>query len=103
MAREFVGRWAGRIAEGSDADHERFVAELRTPASAELLRKYSLIEYTLYRRGRDLDVVFKSEKPPIIAGFLRNKRMWPDFWEFTQPGSVDVPADKEVVFRWSLD
>ena len=48
--------------------------------------------------GEGLDVIFKSEKPPIIAGFLKNKRMWPDFWEFDAPGETDTPT-KPLVFR----
>ena len=98
--REFVGRWSGAVRTGAEVDHQRFVEELRTSALAELLGKYSLTEYAMYQRGNELEVVFKSEKPTIIAGFLRNKRMWPDFWEFTQPGASDVPADKDLVFRW---
>jgi len=79
------------------------VAELRTPASADLLRKYSLTEYAMYQRDQELEVIFKSEKPEIIAGFLKNKRLWPDFWEFAHPGEVDVPADKPEIFRWTRD
>jgi hypothetical protein len=101
--REFVGRWAGTVREGSEAEHQRFVDELRTPALAELLRKYSLTEYAMYQDGNRLEVVFKAEKPTIIPGFLKNHRMWPDFWEFSQPGESDVPADKPLVFRWTRD
>jgi hypothetical protein len=101
VAREFVGRWSGRVQAGAEAQHDRFVEELRTPASAELLGKYSLTEYAMYQRADDLEVIFKSEKPEIIAGFLKNKRMWPDYWEFEAPGEADMPADKELVFRWT--
>jgi len=102
MAREFVGRWSGRVQPGAEQQHEAFVAELRTPASAELLGKYSLTEYAMYQEGAALDVVFKSEKPPIIAGFLKNKRMWPDYWEFDAPGETDVP-NKPLVFKWTRE
>lgn len=101
MAHEFVGRWSGRIQPGAEQQHDQFVAVLRTPESADLLGKYSLTEYAMYRRDDDLEIVFKSEKPAIIAGFLKNKRMWPDYWEFEAPGEVDVPADKQLVFRWT--
>ena len=101
MPREFVGRWAGRIQEGARQQHDEFVSMLRTPESAELLGKYSLTEYALYQRDGELEVIFKSEKPSIIAGFLKNKRMWPDYWEFEGPGESDVPADNPLVFRWT--
>jgi len=102
MAREFVGRWSGRVQRGAEQQHQAFVAELRTPESAELLGKYSLTEYAMYQDGSALDVVFKSEKPPIIAGFLKNKRMWPDYWEFEAPGDTDVP-NKPLVFKWTRE
>jgi hypothetical protein len=98
--REFVGRWSGAVREGSEREHAKFLEGLRTPASAELLVKYSLTEYAVYQRGRELDVIFKADKPTVIPGFLKNKRMWPEFWEFARPGEVDVPADKALVFRW---
>ena len=101
MAREFVGRWAGRVKEGSEEEHRQFVEYLRTPDAAKLLGKVSLTDYAVYQNGPELEVIFKSDRPVIIAGFLRNKRLWPSFWEFTQPGQVDVPADKELVFRWT--
>jgi hypothetical protein len=101
MAREFVGRWSGRVQSTADEQHDAFVAALRSPESAELLGKYSLTEYAMYQRDRELEVIFKSEKPEIIAGFLKNKRMWPDYWEFEAPGTADVPADKPLVFRWT--
>jgi hypothetical protein len=101
MAREFVGRWSGRVQAGAEEQHGQFVASLRTPASAELLGKYSLTDYAMYQRDDELEVIFKSAKPEIIAGFLKNKRMWPDYWKFEAPGVADVPADKSLVFRWS--
>jgi hypothetical protein len=100
VAREFVGRWSGRIQAGAEQQHDEFVKALHTPDSAELLRKYSLTEYAVYQMGDDLEIIFKSEKPEIIAGFLKNKRMWPDYWEFDSPGEADVP-DKPLVFRWT--
>ena len=89
--------------DGAEAEHEQFVAELRTPDTATLLGKYSLTAYALYQNGNQLEVVFKSEKPTIIPGFLRNKRMWPSFWEFEHPGETDRPTDKAEVFRWTHD
>ncbi|MPZ13344.1 MAG: hypothetical protein GEU73_02785 [Chloroflexi bacterium] len=101
VPREFVGRWVGRMRPGGESEHERFLDALRSPDGAALLRKCSLTEYALYQRGPEMEIVFRSEKPTIIAGFLRNKRMWPPFWEFTGPGQSDVPADKPLVYRWT--
>jgi hypothetical protein len=103
MAREFVGRWSGHIKAGHEDEHEAFVARLRTPESSALLRKYSLTEYAMYQNGNDLEIVFKSDKQTIIPGFLRNKPLWPSFWEYEQPGTSDVPPDKTEVFRWTRD
>jgi hypothetical protein len=101
--REFVGRWSGHVREGAEQDHDRFVDYLRSDDGRKLLGKVSLTEYSVYQKGRDLDVVFKSDRPMIIAGFLRNKRLWPGFWEFEQPGQVDEPADKDLVYRWTRE
>jgi len=103
MAREFVGRWSGTIKAGHEADHEQFIEHLRSPEGMTLLRKYSLTEYTMYQQGNALEVVFKSDKQTIIPGFLRNKPLWPSFWEFEQPGASDVPRDKPEVYRWTRD
>ena len=76
--------------------------QLRTPEAANLLRKCSLTEYAIYQLASELEIIFKSEKPTIIAGFFRNKRLWPLYWEFREPGQSDVPPDKPLVFRWAL-
>ena len=99
--REFVGRWSGRIQAGAEVEHEHFVERLRTPETATLLRKYSLTEYAMYQKGNELEIIFKSDKQTIIPGFLRNKPLWPTFWEFERPGESDVPRDKVEVFRWT--
>ncbi len=101
--REFVGRWSGRVAAGAEADHARFVELLRTPELADLLRRTNLTEYALYQDGPRLDVVFKAERPSITAGFLRNRRLWPSFWEFAQPGEEAVEHQHPAVFRWTRD
>jgi hypothetical protein len=89
------------VRAGAEADHAAFLAYLRSDEGAKLLGKVSLTEYAVYQRGLALDVVFMSDRPVIIAGFLRNKRLWPAFWDFEQPGQVDVPEDKELIFRWT--
>jgi hypothetical protein len=75
---------------------------LRSPAGADLLRRCSLTYYALYQRGQTLDVLFRSDKPSIIAGFLRNRRMWPDFWEFEGPGDGSEPGVTPEV-EWQRD
>jgi hypothetical protein len=91
------------VRAGAEAEHERFLDQLRTPESANLLQKCSLTDYAVYQKGLELDVVFKSDRPVIIAGFLRNKKLWPAFWDFSHPGEADEPADKELVFRWTRE
>ena len=73
---------------------------LQTPDAANLLARCSLTRYAIYQDGLDLEIVFTSQKPSIIPGFLRNKRLWPEFWEFTQPGTEGDPAGKTLRFQW---
>jgi hypothetical protein len=103
VAQEFVGRWSGRVTPGHEAEHDSFVRWLRSDEGTSLLRKYSLTEYAMYQRHRELEIVFKSDRQTIIPGILRNKPLWPPFWEFGQPGTSDVPVDKEEVFHWTRD
>ncbi len=99
----FVGRWSGHVVPGAEEEHARFVEALRTPESADILRRANLTEYTLYQDGPNLDVVFKAERPSIGAGFLRNRRFWPSFWEFVQPGDEAREQELPVVFHWARD
>ena len=98
-AREFTGRWHGALRAGSEAEHRAFLERLRGADGADLLRRCGLTGYALYEQGSQLDVVFRSEKPSIIAGFLRNKKLWPEYWEFGAPGNeadlLPVPT-----FEW---
>jgi hypothetical protein len=100
--REFVGRWSGHVKAGSEAEHEAFLDYLRSAEGVKLLGKVSLTSYAIHQDGLALDVIFKSDRPVIIAGFLRNKRLWPGYWEFEQPGQVDEPS-KPLVFRWTRE
>lgn len=98
---EFTGRWTGRVRSGAEDDHERFLDGLRTSEGGRLLERCGLTDYRLYQRGTDLEIHFKSAKPSIIAGFLRNKRMWPQYWEFDAPGQEGATPDKPLVFEWT--
>lgn len=97
--REFTGRWHGAIRSGSETEHEQFVERLRSDAGADLLRRCGLTHYALYAHGSELDIVFRSEKPSIIAGFLRNKRLWPEYWEFAGAGA-DADTMVSPTFEW---
>lgn len=97
---EFTGRWTGQLRAGSEAEHDQFVDSLRTPAAASLLTRCGLTHYALYRNGLELEIHFASERPSIIAGFLRNRRMWPEYWEFKAPGQEGVAAEKPLAFEW---
>ena len=75
--------------------------DLNAPAELFPSRNRKIASKVKLHIEDDLEVIFKSEKPSIIAGFLKNKRMWPDYWEFLGPGEADVPADKPLVFHWA--
>jgi hypothetical protein len=99
--REFVGRWSGRIAAGAEDQHNRFVASLRTLEGAQLLQRCNLTEYAIYQQGSDLEVVFKAARPSITAGFLRNRRLWPSFWNFIRPGDDEAVQGRDALFHWT--
>jgi hypothetical protein len=75
------------------------VEQLASEAGADLLRRCGLTHYALYEHESSLDVVFRSDKPSIIAGFLRNKKLWPDFWEFGAPGA-EADESGPATFEW---
>ena len=102
-ARQFTGRWRGTIQAGRETEHDAFVERLSTPDGADLLRRCGLTSYALYRDGDDLSVVFRSAEPSIIAGFLKNKKLWPDFWEFTNPGQEGDVAGATPSFSWTAN
>lgn len=99
--REFTGRWAGSIRPGFEGAHEQFLDGLRADEGRALLQKCGLTAYTIYQSRWELEVIFKSDRPMIIAGFLRNRRLWPNFWEFTRAGEKDEPEDKPLIFQWA--
>jgi hypothetical protein len=99
--REFVGRWSGRIVAGAEDEHDRFVAYLRTPEGGQLLQRCNLTADAIYQHGADLEVVFKADRPSITAGLLRNRRLWPSFWEFVRPGDEAAVAGRDALFDWT--
>jgi len=103
MSVQPTGRWVGTIRAGSKREHDVFVEGLRSEAGADLLRRCNLTEYALYQQALDLTVVFRTERPSILAGFLRNRRMWPEFWVFSHPGQEGAEDGRPLIFRWTRD
>ena len=93
--------WRGRVKPEARDEHERFVAWLQTAEAAEQFRKFLLSRYTLAQQGDDLTITLAAEEPPPIIRFLRNPRMWPDYWEYASAGgdAADVPESATRV-RW---
>jgi hypothetical protein len=88
------------VAAGSENAHAAFLAWLGTVEGTDLLRRSNLIEYAIYQQGARLDIVFKTRRASILAGFVRNRRLWPTYWEFDQPGEAGFEAGREPVFAW---
>ncbi len=93
--------WRGRIKPGHRDEHEQFVAWLQTDEAAVQYAKFLLNGYSLAQQGDALTVTLAAEEPPPIIRFLRNPRMWPDYWEYLSAGgdAADVPDDA-VRVRW---
>lgn len=100
--------WIGRVREGSDPEHEAFVAWLKSDAGAELFRRRRLTDYRLVQAGRTVTVVFKAPHtgdPRLMIDFLRYPQAWPEFWEFERGGRADadsevVPPEGRVLVHW---
>jgi len=93
--------WHGHVKTDARDRHEQFIGWLGTPEATQQYAKFLLTGYTLAQHGDDLTVLMSAEEPPAIIRFLRNPRMWPDFWEYVQAESEasDVPDD-EIRVRW---
>ncbi len=93
--------WKGAIRPGSQGEHEQFVAWLGSSEAAVQYAKFFLTGYTLAQDGDELTVVLKAEDPVAVIRFLRNRRMWPEFWEFraNDPSGAEPPAE-QVRVRW---
>lgn len=102
---ERVAVWSGRVKEGAEAQHAAHVQWLRSAEAGQVFSRYLLEEYRLVQRGARLEVTFKSKDPPAIIRFIRNRRMWPAFWQYEGAGSG--PADEaegglpgELLVHW---
>jgi hypothetical protein len=94
--------WRGRVKPEHRAEHETFVEWLGTDEAKLQYAKFLLTGYTLAQQGDDLTISMSAEEPPPIIRFLRNPRMWPDYWEYLSAGSgaaSDVSEDA-VRIRW---
>lgn len=74
--------WTGRIRAGAEAEHERFVGWLDSAAGRTALGRALLTGYRLEESDGRVTVRFAAAAPPPIIRFLRNRRFWPEFWEF---------------------
>src|SRR5919198_2955479 len=94
--------WTGRVKPGSEAEHERFVEWLRSPEGQGMLSRSLLTGYRLVEQDGRLSITFGADEPPPIIRFLRNRRFWPDFWEFESAASaatIGEGASERVVWR----
>lgn len=98
--------WRGRVKPEGREEHERFVAWLNTDEARLQFAKFLLTGYTLEEDGDRLTITLAAEEPPPIIRFLRNTRMWPEFWEFESAGAGDSAAEDTAAngrVRWRRD
>jgi hypothetical protein len=107
-AGEDTRLWVGRVANGFEADHARFVEWLNGPEAESIFRRRRLTEYELTEENGTVTVVFKAPRtgdPRIMIDFLRYPGLWPDFWEFVRGGraedeAVPSPPPSAVKVHW---
>ena len=93
--------WRGTVQPEARDEHERFVAWLNSDEAAVRYAKYGLTGYTLSQQGDELTISMAAEEPTQVIRFLRNPRMWPDFWVFqTATPEPRDPAMDDVRVRW---
>ena len=93
--------WRGRVKPEHREEHEQFVAWLGTDEAKAQYAKFLLNGYSLAQQGDDLTITLTASEPPPIIRFLRNPRMWPDYWEYLSAGgdTAELPDDT-VRVRW---
>jgi hypothetical protein len=93
--------WRGRVKPEHREEHEQFVAWLGTDEAKLQYSKFLLTGYRLAQQGDDLTILMSAQEPPPIIRFLRNSRMWPEYWEYVSAGggAADLPEDA-VRIRW---
>lgn len=92
--------WRGTVKPEAREEHERFVAWLASDEAAAQYKKFMLFGYALWQDGADLAIQLAAREPLAFIRFLRNGRMWPEFWEYrATPAEADAPAGEPRV-RW---
>jgi hypothetical protein len=93
--------WHGRVKPEHRAEHEQFVQWLGTDEAEAQYAKFLLNGYSLAQQGDDLTITMTASEPPPIIRFLRNPRMWPEYWEYVSAGGdpSDVP-EESVRVHW---
>lgn len=84
--------WVGRVADGHEAEHQRFVEWLNSAEAHEIFRRRRLTEYQLTEQDGMVTVVFKAPQtgdPRIMIEFLRYPGLWPDYWQFVRGGRTE--------------
>ena len=93
--------WHGHVKPEQRDEHEQFIEWLNTDEARVQYAKFLLNGYSLAQQGDDLTITLAAEEPPAIIRFLRNPRMWPEFWEYDSAGGdADAPPEESVRVRW---
>ena len=92
--------WRGTVRPEAREQHERFVTWLTSEEAAVQYAKYGLTSYTLSQEGADLTISLGADEPTQVIRFLRNQRMWPEFWEFQTATPERHPEQEVVRVRW---
>ena len=93
--------WHGRVKPEAREESERFVQWLGTDEAAVQYAKFLLTGYSLAQQGDDITITMSYEEPPAVIRFLRNPRMWPDYWEYVDAGTDEPEPPAEAVrVRW---
>lgn len=92
--------WRGHVRPENRDQHEQFVEWLNSDEARMQYAKYLLNGYSLAQQADDLTITMAAEEPPAIIRFLRNSRMWPDFWEYDSAGGDEPPPEDAVRVSW---
>jgi hypothetical protein len=96
-----VRTWTGQIQPEGREEHERFVAWLASAEGGTALGRALLSSYRLRELDGRLTVEFGAEEPPPIIRFLRNRRFWPQIWQFESADpTAAVPAEAVERVNW---
>ena len=93
--------WRGALKPEAGEEHERFVTWLNSDEARVQYAKFMLTGYSLAQQDDELTVTLSADEPVALIRFLRNPRMWPEFWEFrsAEREAPSVPPES-VRVRW---